>query len=102
MDFSDYFRFNAKRATLVQSCVKIVERWIRMHLQKLKLKLNGLATFAQRTYQSSNIVINDALDISFAKILPCFDVPKAIIESQALQILDSEQANEFLVSHFLY
>ena len=70
MGFSDYSRFNAKRATLVQSYVKKVERWIRMHLQKLKLKLNGLATFAQRTYHSSNIVINNAVDISFAKILP--------------------------------
>ena len=53
MEFIDKFRFNARRATLVQSCVKMIEIWTRKYLQKLKLKLNGLTTSVQRTYQSA-------------------------------------------------
>jgi len=58
MEFIDKFRFNAKLATLVQSCVKMVDRWIWKHLQKLKLKPNGLSTFGP--IHRHIIAINDA------------------------------------------
>ena len=75
----------------------MIEIWTRKYLQKLYLQPPCSGPINRQS-----IAINDALEISFAKILPLFDGPKAIIESQALQILDSEQANEFFVSHFMY
>jgi len=32
MEFIDKFRFNARRGILVQSCVKMVDRWIWKHM----------------------------------------------------------------------